>query len=62
MYVVDGEDLGVLEAKERAEEMDELGDGLRTVLRRRRPVVRSADGVNGWKRDEVRMLMACGGD
>jgi hypothetical protein len=62
VYVVDGEDRGVLEANERAEEIDELGDGLRAVLRRRSPVVRRADGVNGWKRDEVRMLMGCGGD
>jgi hypothetical protein len=34
VYVVDGEDRGVLEANERAEEIDELGDGLRAVLRR----------------------------
>jgi hypothetical protein len=47
----------VLEAKERVEEIDELGEGFRTVLRRLRPVVRREDGVNGWKRDEVRMVM-----
>lgn len=56
VYVVDGEERGVL-ANDRVEETDEAGDGLRAVLRRRRPVVRREEGVNGWKRDEVRIMI-----
>jgi hypothetical protein len=56
--VVLGEERGVvLEAKERADEMEELGEGERAVFSRRRPVVRRAEGVNGWKREEVRILV-----
>jgi len=55
VYPVDGEERGAVEANERAEEMDELGDGERAVLRRRRPVVRREVVVNGWKRED-RML------
>jgi hypothetical protein len=59
VYVVDGDERGVLEANDRLDETDEAGDELRAVLRRRRPVVRRDEGVNGWKRDEVRVMMYC---
>lgn len=55
--VVDGDERGVEANEFLFDDAADDGDGLRAVLRRRRPEVRSDEGVNGSNRDEVRIMM-----